>query len=331
VGPAVVRIDSTRTVITQAPRVFNDPFFQQFFGFGQAPPSKEVLRGIGSGFIINSKGQILTNAHVVNGVNTVNVTLKDGRTFKGQVLGEDPVTDVAVVKIPANNLPSVTLGNSTALQPGDWTIAIGNPLGLNNTVTSGIISATSRASTEIGVSHDPVNFIQTDAAINPGNSGGPLLDANGQVIGINTAIIKGAQGLGFAIPINTAQGIAQQLITKGKVEHPYLGIEMATLTPEVKQLLNNSSNGQINVTANQGVIVVRVRSNSPSAQAGLQPGDVIQKINNQPVTTAEEVQRLVENSQVGSQLQMTVQHDGQSRQVGVRTVPLPPQLASPQG
>ncbi len=327
VGPAVVRIDSTRTVTTQAPE---DPFFQRFFGQA-VPPSKEIVRGIGSGFIISSNGRILTNAHVVNGVNTVNVTLKDGRTFKGQVLGEDPVTDVAVVKIGANSLPFVTLGNSDALQPGDWAIAIGNPLGLDNSVTSGIISATNRSSADVGVSHDPVNFIQTDAAINPGNSGGPLLNANGQVIGINTAIINGAQGLGFAIPVNTAQVIAQQLIAKGKVEHPYLGVEMVMLTPEIKQKINNLSNGQVRVVADQGVLILRVLSGSPAAQAGLQQGDVILKINNQPVIKTADVQRLVENTQVGSQLQMEVQRNGQSLQVAVRTAPLPPQPAQPEG
>ncbi|MBV8887403.1 MAG: trypsin-like peptidase domain-containing protein [Chroococcidiopsidaceae cyanobacterium CP_BM_RX_35] len=330
VGPAVVRIDSTRTVTTQAPEVFDDPFFQRFFG-QNAPPSKEIVRGVGSGFIISSNGQILTNAHVVNGVSTVNVTLKDGRTFKGQVLGEDPVTDVAVVKIESNNLPTVGMGNSSTLQPGDWAIAIGNPLGLDNTVTSGIISAINRSSADVGVSHDPVNFIQTDAAINPGNSGGPLLNANGQVIGINTAIINGAQGIGFAIPINTAQTIAQQLITKGKVEHTYLGVEMAMLTPELKQKINNASNGQIRVVADQGVVIVRVVTDSPAAQAGLQPGDVIQKINNQPVTKTVEVQRLVENTQVGSQLQVVVQRNGQPLQVTVKTAPLPPQPAQPEG
>ena len=327
VGPAVVRIDSTRTVTTQSPE---DPFFQRFFGQA-VPPSKEIVRGIGSGFIISNSGQILTNAHVVNGVNTVNVTLKDGRTFKGQVLGEDPVTDVAVVKIGANNLPSVTLGNSDALQPGDWAIAIGNPLGLDNSVTSGIISAINRSSADVGVSHDPVNFIQTDAAINPGNSGGPLLNANGQVIGINTAIINGAQGLGFAIPVNTAQVIAQQLIAKGKVEHPYLGVEMTVLTPEIKQKINNLSNGQIRVVADQGVLIVRVLPDSPAARAGLQQGDVILKINNQPVTKTAEVQQLVENTQVGSQLQMEVQRNGQTLRVAVRTAPLPPQPAQPEG
>ena len=161
-------------------------------GNGSASPQKEVVRGIGSGFIVNADGQILTNAHVVDGADTVTVTLKDGRTFKGKVMGEDPVTDVAVVKIQADRLPVVALGNSDQLKAGEGAIAIGNPLGLDNTVTSGIISATGRS-----ISDKRVAFLQTDAAINPGNSGGPLLDSQGRVIGMNTAIIQGAQGIGF--------------------------------------------------------------------------------------------------------------------------------------
>lgn len=329
VGPAVVRIDSSRTVTRQVPEEFNDPLFRQFFGSGQAaPPSREVVRGTGSGFIINSGGQILTNAHVVNGADTVSVTLKDGRTFKGQVLGEDRVTDVAVVKIPATNLPVIAIGNSDVLQPGESTIAIGNPLGLDNTVTAGIVSATNRSSSAIGVPDERVGFIQTDAAINPGNSGGPLLNSRGEVIGMNTAIISGAQGLGFAIPVNTAQRIAQQLIANGKVEHAYLGIIMATLTPEIKQKLNNASDGSIRVVADQGVLLIRVVPNSPAAQAGLRAGDVIQKINNQPVTTKDDVQQLVEKSTIGNQLQVEVQRNGQSAQVSVRPAPLPEQPQS---
>ncbi len=256
------------------------------------------------------------------------MTLKDGRSFEGQVLGEDRVTDVAVVKIPANNLPSVALGNSSVLQPGEWVIAIGNPLGLDNSVTAGIVSGTERTSSQVGVPDKRVGFIQTDAAINPGNSGGPLLNARGEVIGMNTAIISGAQGLGFAIPINTAQGIAQQLIAEGKVDHPYLGIQMATLTPEVKQQLYNASEGRLKVVADQGVLLVRVVSGSPAAVAGLRVGDVIQSINNQPITTSEEVQQLVEKSTIGEQLQMEVQRDGRSLQVAVRPEPLPAQPES---
>ncbi len=325
VGPAVVRINAAR-ITSQAPAGFDDPMMRRFFGSRpSAPPSTRVERGTGSGFIINSNGQILTNAHVVNGADTVSVTLKDGRSFEGEVLGEDPVTDVAVIKIQANNLPTVALGNSDVLQPGEWVIAIGNPLGLNNTVTAGIISATDRSSSDIGVSDKRVGFIQTDTAINPGNSGGPLLNARGEVIGMNTAIISGAQGLGFAIPINTVQGIAQQLISKGKVEHPYLGVQMVTLTPEIKQQLEIESNGRIRVAADRGILLIRVVRGSPAAEAGLRAGDIIQSINNQPVTTTEEVQRLVERSTVGSQLQIQVQRNQQSTQVAVRLEALPVQ------
>lgn len=194
VSPAVVRIDSTRV-----PRnVFRD----------------RVLQGTGSGFIFDANGLILTNAHVVAGADTVSVTLNDGRTLTGQVLGQDESADVAVVSISATNLPTVTLGNSAEVQPGEWAIAIGNPLGLDNTVTVGIISGIDRSSRVVGASSRNMDFIQTDAAINPGNSGGPLLNQAGQVIGINTAIIGRTQGLGFAIPINQAQAIAQQIVTR---------------------------------------------------------------------------------------------------------------------
>ena len=243
VGPAVVRIDSSKTLGSGTPT--DDPSRQQFGeGGGQSGPSRRIVRGTGSGFIINADGQILTNAHVVNGADTVQITLKDGRSFKGRVLGEDPTTDVAVVKIQANNLPVVAVGNSDALRPGAWAIAIGNPLGLDNSVTAGIISATNRSSSQVGVPNERVGFIQTDTAINPGNSGGPLLNSRGEVIGINTAIISGAQGLGFAIPVNTAEAIAQQLIAKGKVEHAYLGIQMTALTPEIKQKLSQAADGR---------------------------------------------------------------------------------------
>ncbi|WP_193194075.1 HhoA/HhoB/HtrA family serine endopeptidase [Nostoc sp. MG11] len=326
VGPAVVRIDSARTVTSRVPDEFNDPFFRRFFGENvPSQPRQRVERGSGSGWIINSSGQILTNSHVVDGADRVTVTLKDGRTFDGKVLGEDPVTDVAVINIDANNLPTLAVGNSDGLQPGEAVIAIGNPLGLNNTVTSGIISATGRSGSDIGASDKRVDYIQTDAAINPGNSGGPLLNARGQAIGMNTAIIRGAQGLGFAIPINTVQRIAQELIANGKVEHPYLGVQMVTLTPEVKERIQNRVGDRLNLRADQGVLVVAVVPRSPASVAGLQSGDVIKSINNQPVTKIEEVQKLVENSKIGSTLQIQVERDGQSSQVGVRPAPLPVQ------
>ncbi|GAX40838.1 peptidase S1 and S6 chymotrypsin/Hap [Tolypothrix sp. NIES-4075] len=322
VGPAVVRIDSTRIVSSRRPDEFNDPFFRRFFGDQQSQP-RQTIEGSGSGFIINSGGQILTNAHVVDGADTVTVTLKDGRTFDGKVLGEDRVTDVAVIKIGANNLPTIALGNSETLQPGEAVIAIGNPLGLNNTVTSGILSATGRSGSDIGASDKRVDYIQTDAAINPGNSGGPLLNAEGQVIGMNTAILRGAQGLGFAIPINTAQRIAQQLIAKGKVDHPYLGVAMETLTPEIKQVVSNASDGQLKITANKGVLIRGVVRGSPAATAGLRAGDVIISINNKSVAKNEEVLKILENSQIGSPLQIQLERNGQRQQVAVSPAPLP--------
>ncbi len=194
-GPAVVRIDSSRRLRPGASR-----------------PGNRIARGIGSGFVIRSDGLVLTNAHVVDGADTVTVTLRDGRDFTGQVLGADEQTDVAVIKIQATNLPTVEIGDSNQLRPGEWAIAIGNPLGLDNTVTVGIISATNRSTQNLGAGGRRIGFIQTDAAINPGNSGGPLLNQQGQVIGMNTAIIGRAQGLGFAIPIDRAQRIANQMI-----------------------------------------------------------------------------------------------------------------------
>ncbi|MFN7854803.1 MAG: HhoA/HhoB/HtrA family serine endopeptidase [Dolichospermum sp.] len=324
VGGAVVRIDSTRTVTTQVPDEFSDPFFRGFFGNRIPSQQRErVERGSGSGFIINSSGQILTNSHVVDGADLVTVTLKDGRTFKGKVLGEDAVTDVAVIQIEANNLPTLALGKSDTLQPGEAVIAIGNPLGLNNTVTSGIISATDRSSSDIGASDKRVDYLQTDASINPGNSGGPLLNYRGEVIGMNTAIIQGAQGLGFAIPINTAQKIAEEIIAKGRVDHPYLGIQMVTLTPEVKEKIIARFGDKINLSANEGILLIRIVANSPAAVSGLRPGDVIKSINNQPVLKVDEVQRIVENSKIGIPLQVQVDRNGKVSQFLVKPAPLP--------
>lgn len=323
VGPAVVRIDSSRTITSRIPDEFNDPSFRRFFGDAAPQPRQRIERGSGSGFIINSSGQILTNSHVVDGADRVTVTLKDGRTFDGKVLGEDPVTDVAAIKIDANNLPTLSVGNSDALQPGEAVIAIGNPLGLNNTVTSGIISATGRSGSDIGASDKRVDYIQTDAAINPGNSGGPLLNARGQVIAMNTAIIRGAQGLGFAIPMNTVQRIAQELIATGKVDHPYLGVQMVTLTPENKERIKKIAGDRLNLTADDGILLVEIVPRSPASVAGLRVGDVIKSINNQPVTKIEQVQKLVENSKIGTTLPIQVERNGKIVQIGVQPAPLP--------
>ncbi|PSN20489.1 serine protease [filamentous cyanobacterium CCP5] len=327
VGPAVVRIDASRTVTQQVPEAFQNPFFREFFG-DQLPsgPSERTQQGVGSGFITTPEGQVVTNAHVVAGADTVQVTLKDGRSFAGEVLGADPVTDVAVIQIQADeDLPVINLSDSERIRPGEWAIAIGNPLGLDNTVTAGIISATGRSSGEVGIPDKRVDFIQTDAAINPGNSGGPLLNTSGDVIGMNTAIISGAQGLGFAIPINDVQRIADQLVANGKVDHPYLGIQMANLSPELKQQLNNDPNSPLTVEAEEGVLIVRVVPNSPAAAAGLRAGDVIQSVGGEAIEDSQAVQSAVETSKVGQNLAVEVLRNGQTRTVNVRPGTVPSQ------
>jgi S1-C subfamily serine protease len=328
VGPAVVRIDSARKLSSQdIPETFKNPFFRRFFGNQMPPPEQRVERGTGSGFITSSDGRLITNAHVIAGADSVKVTLKDGRTFQGRVLGTDSVTDVAVVKIEANHLPTVRLGTAEKLIPGEWAIAIGNPLGLDNTVTVGIISALDRSSSQVGVPDKRVSFIQTDAAINPGNSGGPLLNARGEVIGINTAIRAGAQGLGFAIPIETAQRIANQLFNKGRVEHPYLGIKMVTLTPDVKKEINEDKSAGFKVTQDTGVIIVSIAKNSPAQQADFQPGDIIEKVGSKPIKSAAQVQQQVEASTVGTNLQIEVSRQGKRKTLQVRPGAFPTEEA----
>jgi len=325
VGPAVVRIDASRTVTSQVPEAFRDPRLRQFFGdrIPMQMPSQRVQRGVGSGFIVSQDGRIITNAHVVAGSDTVDVVLKDGRRLEGRVVGADPVTDVAVVKVEANNLPTVRLSNSDEIQPGQWAIAIGNPLGLDSTVTAGIISATGRSSSAVGVPDKRIDFIQTDAAINPGNSGGPLLNERGEVIGVNTAIRADAQGIGFAIPINTVQRISDQLISTGSVEHAYLGVQMVTLTPEVRQDINSDPESNLNVTEEQGVLIVRVVPDSPAARAGLRAGDVVRSVNGQNIAQADELQNAVAQSQVGSNMQVQVRRGGQDVDLTVQPGALP--------
>jgi Do/DeqQ family serine protease len=327
VGPAVVRINASRTVRTRVPEIFNDPFFRQFFGDMPTPPSRRTERGTGSGFVISSDGLILTNAHVINGADTVSVTMKDGRELQGRVVGQDPLTDVAVVRVQANNLPVAPLGNSDNLKPGEWAIAIGNPLGLDNTVTAGIISATGRSSSEVRVSDKQVSFIQTDAAINPGNSGGPLLNQRGEVVGMNTAIIGGAQGLGFAVPIGTARRIADQLIAKGRVDHAYLGIQMRTLSPELRNQINSDREVGFQVQDDQGVVIFRVVPNSPAAKAGLRVGDVIKKINGQTVTRDSQVQQAVEAASVGGNMKVEVRRGSQTTTISVQPGVFPTRTA----
>ncbi len=308
-GPAVVRINATRKVANPISDAFKNPLWRRFFGENEQPvPNERIERGTGSGFILSDNGRIITNAHVVADTDIVQVTLKDGRSVEGKVVGVDQVTDVAAVKINTEKLPTVKIGNSQNLIPGEWAIAIGNPLGLDNTVTIGIISATDRTSVQVGVPDKRVSFIQTDAAINPGNSGGPLLDAEGDVIGMNTAIRADAQGLGFAIPIETAIRISNELFTKGRVDHPFLGIEMTDLNPSKRQQIN--AENKLNIKQDTGVVITRISSDSPAQAVGLRPGDLIQKVNRKPVKSAAQVQKLVESSSVGDTLEIQVNRQG---------------------
>ncbi|MEI6328522.1 MAG: HhoA/HhoB/HtrA family serine endopeptidase [Pseudanabaena sp. ELA645] len=314
-GPAVVRINASRTVAAESQQIpdafLEDPMFRQFFGDQlRRMPKDRVERGTGSGFIINKDGDIITNAHVVSGADKVTVILKDGRQLEGKVLGSDELTDVAVIQVKSDNLPTVSLGSSQSMQTGDWAIAIGNPLGLDNTVTAGIISAIGRKSGQIGVDKR-VSFIQTDAAINPGNSGGPLLNQNGEVIGVNTAIIQGAQGLGFAIPIETAQRIAKQLIENGKVSRAYLGVQMVTVDANVKAEVNKDTEFCSKISDDKGVLITKVVENSPAAKSGAKCGDVIVKFDNKEILTADQVTQLVEDRSIGDKITLEVKRNGQ--------------------
>lgn len=311
-GAAVVSIDTLQLANNEQDSFFNP----------MPAPEMPLRQGQGSGFIFDANGKVMTNAHVVENASVVRVTLPDGRRFDGKVLGADRLTDVAVVEIAARNLPTVRLGNSDQLVPGEWAIAIGNPLGLSNTVTAGIISATGRGSSEIGAADKRVSFIQTDAAINPGNSGGPLLNAAGQVIGVNTAVISQAQGLGFAIPINTAYRIAQQLIKTGRAQHLYLGIRMVQLSPELAaQIRRERAHWHLNKT--QGTLITGVLPNSPAAQAGLQPGDWVAKINDVNQPSPQQIQTVVEQSQAGQTITVEVQRGNTRQTFRVRPAPMP--------
>ena len=325
VGVAVVRIDTERTVTRSRPDILmDDPFFRQFFGddvFSQAP-REERLRGQGSGFIVDKSGVILTNSHVVNGADKVTVTLKDGRIFEGKVRGADEVTDLAVVKIDGKDLPVAPLGDSDEVQVGDWAIAVGNPLGLDNTVTLGIVSTLKRSSAQVGIPDKRLDFIQTDAAIHPGNSGGPLLNEQGEVIGINTAIRADAMGIGFAIPINKAKSIKDQLARGERIAHPYLGVQMTTLTPELARQNNDDPNSAFTVPEVTGVIVVRVLPNTPAAAAGFRRGDVITEIAGKSITTAEQLQKAVEDSRLGESLQVKILRGDRTQQLTVRPAEL---------
>ncbi|MEL6816619.1 MAG: HhoA/HhoB/HtrA family serine endopeptidase [Cyanobacteria bacterium J06598_3] len=329
VGSAVVRIDTERTVTRNVPDMFyEDPFFHGSFGGREGRfqniPQEERLRGQGSGFIISERGDILTNAHVVDGTDKVTVKLKDGRSFEGYVEGIDDITDLAVIRIDAAGeaLPVSQLGDSDNVDVGDWAIAVGNPLGLDNTVTLGIVSTLKRSSAAVGIPDKRIDFIQTDAAINPGNSGGPLLNAQGEVIGINTAIRADAMGIGFAIPINKAKAVQASLSRGERIAHPYLGVQIATLTPDMAKMNNEDPNSAIELPITDGVLVVRVLPNTPAAVAGLRRGDVITKVGGVRVKQADQLQSRVDQVQVGVSLNVTLRRGDRTQNLSVKTADL---------
>jgi serine protease Do len=289
-------------VKTQSPS-FEDPILRRFFGrefeeFRRTIPQK----GMGSGFIINQEGYVLTNEHVVRKADKIKVTLSDGREFTGEVIGSDVTSDMAIVKIQADHLPTVTLGNSDKLRVGEIVIAIGNPYGLQQTVTMGVVSAKGRSIPAGTGGHIYRNFIQTDTAINPGNSGGPLLNIKGEVVGINTAIIPYAQGIGFAIPINIAKRNIDDLINLGKVRRSWLGVYIQEVTPEIAE--------QFDLTEAKGVLVGDVIEDSPAEEAGIKRGDVIVKVNDKEVNSPEELQDKIRSIEIGEKANVEVVRDG---------------------
>ena len=312
--PTVVKINTTRTVKKQPPTIVNEPLFQWFLGENSSSePEEKVMHSLGSGFAINANGQIITNAHVVEDADKVTVSFLDGRSFDGKVLGIDTITDIAVVQIPVTNLPYLKLANSDSVQLGEWAIAIGHPQGYERTVSLGIISGVNRSAKRVRLSSKHIGVIQTDATINPGNSGGPLLNANGEVIGVNSALIPNARRIGFAIPINTAKKIAQQLITKGQAEHPYFGLRIQP---------NNNLKIASSLPSNSGVLITNVVPHSPAYFAGLRAKDIIRKINNQPVNRVDVALRLLENSSVGEKLPILVQRKRRTLLLSLKSQPL---------
>jgi S1-C subfamily serine protease len=260
---------------------------------------------------------------VVEGASEVGVTLPDGRSFRGKVLGGDPITDVAVVKVAAAGLPVAPLGDSSKVRPGEWAIAIGNPLGLDNTVTAGIISAVQRTNA-VGEGQR-VPYLQTDAAVNPGNSGGPLINERGQVIGINTAIRQApGAGLSFAIPINLGRQIAAQILEKGRASHPYIGVRLQALTPQLAREVN-ATNAECRLPETNGVVVVEVMPGSPAARGGLRTCDLIEQVGNAAVDNPSEVQVAVDQGRVGQPLAVRVQRGQRQLNLQLRPAELPRQ------
>jgi serine protease DegS len=300
-APAVVNVYTTKIITERVNPLLNDPLFRYFFG-DRLAPRQRLESSLGSGVIVSDKGYILTNNHVVEGAAGIEVLLRDGRSAEAQLVGTDPDSDVAVLKISLDQLPAITLSKSQQLRIGDVVLAIGNPFGVGQTVTMGIVSATGRS--HVGISTYE-NFIQTDAAINPGNSGGALVDAYGNLVGINTAIFTksgGSQGIGFAIPMSIAQDVMEQLIEKGSVTRGWLGVEAQDITPQLAE-----SFGLREVV---GVIIAGIQRNGPAAQAGLRPGDIITAVNDEAATDSKTVMSQIARIAPGSHLKITVLRNG---------------------
>jgi serine protease Do len=327
VSPAVVHIRVVKTVKSEGPALgpFNrNPFggneqFRDFFGHRFGPQRRPEFKqpGLGSGFIIDKAGYIVTNNHVVDGADSIKVILKDETEYNAEVIGRDPVTDIALIKIEAkHDLPSVPLGSSDNLKVGEWVTAIGSPFGLQYTVTAGIVSAKGRV-----IGSGPYDdFIQTDASINPGNSGGPLINMQGQVVGINTMIIAGGQGIGFAIPIDLAKGILTQLKTSGQVTRGWLGITIQDLKGQLAEYYG--------VSGKTGVLVAGVVPGDPADQAGIQPKDIITQINSEKVTTSRDLTKLAAKLGVGDTAKVTILRNGKSKTLEVRIGKRPMTMAS---
>jgi Do/DeqQ family serine protease len=321
VKKAVVSVYSTKIVRERLPV---NPFFRQFFGDEAAPERESKEQGLGSGVMVSSDGYILTNNHVVEGADELNVLLPDNREFKAKVIGADPKTDIAVIKIEADHLPTVILADSDKLRVGDVVFAIGNPLDIGQTVTMGIVSATGRKKLglldNVGGYED---FIQTDAAINMGNSGGALVDAKGRVVGINSAIIstsRGNIGIGFAIPIDLAANIMQSLIGTGKVTRGYLGVNTDALTAEIAEQLGVSKD-------TQGVVITDVKPDSPAAKAGLKRSDVILALNDKAVESLEDLRLLISETAPGTEVTIQFVRDGKEKTVKVTLGTLSDEIA----
>ena len=308
-APAVVYIETEKVV--SIPRnifpfdFFGDEFFKRFFSI-----PKYRQRGAGSGFIISSDGYIVTNNHVIQGAQKITVKLVDGRTFKAKIVGTDPFSDIALLKINTNNLPVLKLGNSDLIKVGEWVIAIGNPFGLSHTVTVGVVSAKGRSG--IGIS-DIEDFIQTDAAINPGNSGGPLLNLKGEVIGMNTAIFTrsgGYMGIGFAIPSNIVKTVVEQLKTKGKVERGFLGVYIQDLTPALAK--------ELGLKVKEGALITQVMPGTPAEKAGLKEKDVIISYNGKPVRNASDLKNYVLLTKPGTKVILKIIRNGKEIRLKVK-------------